>query len=219
MRDAAPPATVSRLITYLRAVSQLHADGIEITSSESLAAATDVSAYQIRKDLAYFGTFGTRGSGYDVGLVNDRLREILGLTTVYRVAIIGMGRLGQAITDYPAFGEYGFSIAAMFDHDPEVIGQVIADVTVSDIRDIRETVQRHGVEMALITVPSAAAQQVADVAVGAGIRAILNFAPVVLRVPEDVFVEPVDFLAGLKRLSYHLRGLPVLKASGRAPAA
>lgn len=215
MQDAAPPATVSRLITYLRTVAQLQAEGTAITSSESLAAATDVSAYQIRKDLAYFGTFGTRGSGYDVGLVHERLREILGLTTVYRVAIIGMGRLGQAITDYPAFGEYGFSIAAMFDHDPLVIGQEIAGVTVTDIRRFSETTEARGVEMALITVPAAAAQSVADIAVDAGIRAILNFAPVVLRVPTGVFVEPVDFLAGLKRLSYHLRGLPVLKAAGR----
>jgi|SRR5690625_2427644 len=219
MQDAAPPATVSRLITYLRAVADLHGAGTAITSSDSLAATTGISAYQIRKDLAYFGTFGTRGSGYDVPLVHERLREILGLTTVWRVGIIGMGRLGQAITDYPAFGEYGFSIAAMFDHDPDVIGQEIAGITVTDIRHMPETTASRGVEMVLVTVPAAAAQGVAELAVGAGIRAILNFAPVVLRVPAGVHVEPVDFLAGLKRLSYHLRGLPVLKTPGRTQTA
>lgn len=214
-QDAAPPATVSRLITYLRALSKLLAEGVTITSSETLAVATDTSAFQIRKDLAYFGTFGTRGSGYDVRLVHDRLRGILGLTETYSVAIVGMGRLGQAITDYPAFGEYGFVIRALFDHDPQRVGQTYAGVVVSDSRHMDSIVAARQVEMALITVPAHAAQQVTDQVVAAGVTAILNFAPVVLRVPESVVVEPVDFLAGLKRLSYHLRGLPVLKPAGR----
>ncbi len=177
--------------------------------------ATGVSAFQIRKDLAYFGTFGTRGSGYDVRVVHDRLRDILGLTDVYNVAIIGMGRLGQAITDYPTFGEYGFKISAMFDRDPARIGQRFAGVTVSDSLEMARQVAERNIEMALVTVPAGAAQAVAEQVVAAGITAILNFAPVVLHVPDGVFVENVDFLAGLKRLSYHLRGRPVVKHPGR----
>ncbi len=215
MQDAAPPATVSRLITYLRTISGMLRAGVTSTSSEELSGATGVSAFQIRKDLAYFGTFGTRGSGYGVQVVHDRLREILGLTGVYDVAIIGMGRLGQAITDYPAFGEYGFSIRAMFDRDPARVGQSFGGVVVSDSADLAATVAERNIQMMLITVPAEAAQTVTDEVVAAGITAILNFAPVVLRVPDDVMVENVDFLAGLKRLSYHLRGMPVAKHSGR----
>lgn len=215
MQDAAPPATISRLITYLRAVSDLLEQGIKITSSEALASATYVSAFQIRKDLAYFGTFGTRGSGYDVQVVHERLREILGLTTVYKVGIVGLGRLGQALTDYPAFGQYGFSIRALFDKDPDRIGRKFGGVTVTASENMAHAVSAQGIEMMLITVPVQAAQPVADQVVHSGVKAILNFAPAVLNVPEHVSVESVDFLAGLKRLSYHLRGLPVLKAAGR----
>lgn len=215
MQDAAPPATISRLITYLRAVSDLLEQGITITSSEALAGATHVSAFQIRKDLAYFGTFGTRGSGYDVQLVHDQLRGILGLTAVYNVAIIGLGRLGQALTDYPTFGEYGFSIRALFDHDPARIGESFGGVPVSDSRAMTGIVAERNIEIALITVPEQAAQSVADQVVASGVKAILNFAPAVLSVPDGVAVESVDFLAGLKRLSYHLRGLPVLRAASR----
>lgn len=215
MPDAAPPATISRLITYLRTLSGMLKEGAASTSSEELAGATGVSAFQIRKDLAYFGTFGTRGSGYGVQVVHDRLREILGLTSVYNVALIGMGRLGQAITDYPAFGEYGFSIRAMFDRDSARIGQTFGGVEVSDSADLDRIVNERNIEMALITVPGTAAQDVTDQVVGAGITAVLNFAPVVLHVPDGVMVENVDFLAGLKRLSYHLRGLPALKHAGR----
>lgn len=215
MQDAAPPATISRLITYLRAVSDLLEQGNRITSSEALAGATYISAFQIRKDLAYFGTFGTRGSGYDVQVVHERLREILGLTTVYNVGIVGLGRLGQALTDYPTFGEYGFSIRALFDHDPARIGQRFGGVSVTASADMAAVVAQQGIEMMLITVPVQAAQPVADQVVRSGVNAILNFAPAVLNVPAGVAVESVDFLAGLKRLSYHLRGLPVLKAAGR----
>ncbi len=211
MQDPAPPATVSRLISYLRVVSDLHRRQVSRTSSEELARTANVSAFQVRKDLAYFGTFGTRGSGYDVAVIHDSLREILGLTEAYHVAIVGMGRLGEALTHYPAYGEYGFQIGAMFDVDPARIGQEVAGGTVSDFADAGRIIRERGIEMALITVPARAAQQVADRLVAAGVRALLNFAPVVLNVPDDVVVEPVDFIAGLKRLSYHLRGRPVAR--------
>lgn len=219
MQDQAPAATISRLITYLRTVTRLESEGVARTSSEALAEATNVSAFQVRKDLAYFGTFGTRGSGYDVATVGLRLREILGVTGVYNVAIVGMGRLGEAITEYPAWGEYGFSVGAMFDVDPDKIGLAIAGIEVSPMARLGEVVRERDIEMALITVPAGAAQGVADDLVAAGIRAMLNFAPAVLTVPAGVMVEPVDFLAGLKRLAYHLRGMPALRHGQRQQAA
>ncbi len=215
MQDQAPAATVSRLITYLRVIRQFEAVGLERTSSEALAEASNVSAFQIRKDLAYFGTFGTRGSGYLVSTIGLRLREILGLTDVYDIAIVGMGRLGQAITDYPAMGEYGFRIRGMFDSDPGKVGLEFAGIEVSPMDSLPTLMRQRNFDMGMIAVPSAAAQEVADTLVSAGVRALLNFAPVVLNVPEGVMVEPVDFVASLKRLSYHLRGKPVLRHAAR----
>lgn len=211
MAERPPAATISRLITYLRVLSLFSADGISRTSSEELAEEAQVSAFQIRKDLAYFGTFGTRGSGYDVGTLRLKLREILGLNGTYGVAIIGMGRLGQALTDYPALLEYDFTLQAFFDRDPAKIDRQIGGVDVYDVTRLDEIARQVPIEMVFITVPADAAQQVADAVVGAGIKGILNFAPTVLNVPDGVFVEPVDFLAGLKRLSYRLRGHQVVR--------
>jgi redox-sensing transcriptional repressor len=206
MAERPPAATISRLITYLRVVGQLKAAGARKTSSEELAEESQISAFQIRKDLAYFGTFGTRGSGYDVSLLAGKLREILGLEGSYGVAIIGMGRLGQALTDYPALLEYDFTLQAFFDRDPAKIGKVIGGLEVLDIARLAEVAKFKPIEMAFITVPADAAQEVADAVVSAGITGILNFAPTVLTVPAGVSVESVDFLAGLKRLAYRLRG-------------
>jgi redox-sensing transcriptional repressor len=206
MAERPPAATISRLITYLRVVTQLKSAGALKTSSDELAGEAQISAFQIRKDLAYFGTFGTRGSGYDVTTLIVKLREILGLQDSYGVAIIGMGRLGQALTDYPALLEYDFQLQAYFDRDPAKIGKTFGGIEVFPMERLAETVQQRPVEMVFITVPAAAAQEVADAAISAGVYGILNFAPTVLTVPEGVSVESVDFLAGLKRLSYRLRG-------------
>src|SRR5690625_1201006 len=153
MPDAAPPATVSRLITYLRTVSDLLEQGVSNTSSEALAGATHISAFQIRKDLAYFGTFGTRGSGYDVQVVHDRLREILGLTAVYNVALIGMERLGQAITHCPPYGEYGFRTRALLAHDPARNSQAFVPVAEYTLAHMARVSRERDIELALITVP------------------------------------------------------------------
>lgn len=206
MAERPPAATISRLITYLRVVTQLQEAGAHKTSSDELADEAQVSAFQIRKDLAYFGTFGTRGSGYEVATLILKLREILGLNDGYGVAIIGMGRLGQALTDYPALLEYDFSLQAFFDKDPAKIGTWIGGVEVFDVGTLAHVARQLPIEMVFITVPAPAAQHVADAVVAAGIPGILNFAPTVLTVPEGVSVESVDFLAGLKRLSYRLGG-------------
>ena len=202
-----PSATVGRLVTYLRLLTELEEGGTRTTSSDELAARAHVSAFQVRKDLAYFGRFGTRGAGYTVATLRRELRRILGLTRPWTVAIVGMGRLGQALADYPNFDRYDFRLRAAFDADPEKAGMRLASgLDVEPVAALPERVAELGVDMAFLTVPAAAAQDAADELVAAGVRGILNFAPAVLSVPDSVHVEPVDFLAGLKRLAYHMIG-------------
>ena len=182
-----PEAAISRLITYLRILEELEAQGVHRTSSEQLGELAQVTAFQVRKDLSYFGSYGTRGVGYTVPVLKRELRHILGLNRKWGLCIVGMGRLGSALADYPGFGE-SFELRGFFDVDPEKVG-----------RPVRGGVIEH---VDLLTVPREAAQKAADLLVAAGIKGILNFAPVVLEVPKEVAVENVDFLAGLTRLSF-----------------
>ncbi len=202
--SSVPTATVSRLVTYLRILAKLEAQGIKKTSSEHLADEAQVSAFQVRKDLAYFGRFGTRGAGYTVPTLRRELRRILGLTRPWSAAIVGVGRLGEAILNYPNFGDYDFSVKGVFDIDPNKVGQEIAGVKISHVDDLPKVVREKGIDIGLITVPQTAAQDAADALVRAGVRGILNFAPTILEVPKEVHVEPVDFMAGLKRLSFYI---------------
>ena len=202
--SSVPTATVSRLVTYLRILAKLEAQGIKKTSSEHLADEAQVSAFQVRKDLAYFGRFGTRGAGYTVPTLRRELRRILGLTRPWSAAIVGVGRLGEAILNYPNFGDYDFSVKGVFDIDPDKVGQEIAGVKISHVDDLPKVVREKGIDIGLITVPQTAAQDAADALVRAGVRGILNFAPTILEVPKEVHVEPVDFMAGLKRLSFYI---------------
>ena len=202
--SSVPTATVSRLVTYLRILAKLEAQGVKKTSSEHLADEAQVSAFQVRKDLAYFGRFGTRGAGYTVPTLRRELRRILGLTRPWSAAVVGVGRLGEAILNYPNFGDYDFSVKGVFDIDPNKIGQEIAGVKIHHLDDLPKVVREKGIDIGLITVPQTAAQDAADALVRAGVRGILNFAPTILEVPKDVHVEPVDFMAGLKRLSFYI---------------
>jgi redox-sensing transcriptional repressor len=199
-----PSATVSRLITYLRVLNGLEAGGVQRVSSDLLASEAQVSAFQVRKDLAYFGTFGTRGTGYTVSSLRDELKRILGLTRQWRVAIVGMGRLGQAIADYPGMSEFDFELVAAFDVDQRKVGRGYGTVLVRSLDELPAAVDELDIEIAFLTVPVKAAQVAADAVTKAGVKGILNFAPTVVSVPADVRVENVDFLAALKRLSYFL---------------
>jgi redox-sensing transcriptional repressor len=215
-----PSATVSRLVTYLRILSALEEGGVARTSSEHLAREAHVSAFQVRKDLAYFGRFGTRGAGYAVGTLRAELMRILGLTRPWNVAIVGMGRLGEALADYPNLERYDFRLRAAFDVDPDKVGRTVGPVVIRHLDDLPRVAAAEQLYIGLLTVPADAAQGAAEALYAAGVRGVLNFSPTVLDPPDDMHVEPVDFLAGLKRVSFYLQSPAVEEpaASHEEPA-
>ena len=219
MPKGIPSATVSRLVTYLRILVQLEREQTPRTSSEQLAAEAQVSAFQVRKDLAYFGSFGRRGSGYDVASLRRELRRILGLDRPWNVAIVGMGRLGQALADYPQFDQYDFKLVAGFDIDEVKIGVRDGGLAVHHLDDLDRLVGELSLDIAFLTVPVEAAQAAADGIVKAGFQGILNFVPTVINVPAHVRVESADFLAGLKRLAFFLTAEPLMEGAIQETAA
>ncbi len=198
-----PDATITRLVHYLRALERMEKAGQLRTSSDELAKASGVTAFQVRKDLAYFGSYGTRGVGYTVPVLRRELAQILGLGRRWRLAIVGMGRLGQALADFYALSE-SYELVAGFDVSPEVIGRQVGPFTVEPVEKLPQIVPESHVEIGILTVPEAAAQQAAEALVAAGVRGILNFTPAILKLPEQVAIENADFMAGLSRLSFFM---------------
>ncbi len=195
----------SRLSVYLRCVTLLESAGVETISSSALAHQFHLNAAQIRKDLAYFGEFGVRGVGYSVADLQRHLREILGRDRQINVAIVGAGNLGLALADYPGFEHEGFNIVAMFDTLPEKVGKRSrGGVPIHHVKDLRRVASRSRIKIAVIAVPAAAAQTVANAVVATGIKAILNFAPGSLRVPEGVKLKNADVTVSLESLSFFL---------------
>ena len=197
--------TTNRLSVYLRCLNALEDAGVKTISSQALAEQFHLNAAQIRKDLAYFGEFGVRGVGYYVRDLKRHLRKILGLDRKLRVAIIGAGNLGLALADYPGFRQEGFEIAALFDTQAAKVGeQSRGGVPIHDMRDLRKTVKRDGISIAMLAVPAAAAPDVVEQVVAAGIKAVLNFSPGTLKVPEGVKLKSVDLTVSLESLSFFL---------------
>jgi redox-sensing transcriptional repressor len=197
--------TTNRLSVYLRCLNALDEAGVKTVSSQALAEQFHLNAAQIRKDLAYFGEFGVRGVGYYVKELGQHLRQILGLDSHVRVAIMGAGNLGLALADYAGFRDDGFDIAALFDTVREKVGQQSrGGVPIYDIRDFRRIVRRERIKIAVIAVPAASAQGSVDAVVAAGIKAILNFSPGTLKVPADVKLKSVDLTVSLESLSFFL---------------
>jgi len=197
--------TTNRLSVYLRCLNALDAAGVKTVSSQMLAEQFHLNAAQIRKDLAYFGEFGVRGVGYYVKDLKRHLRQILGLDRKVRVAIMGAGNLGLALADYPGFRQEGFEIAALFDNVTTKVGQQSrGGVPILDIKELKRFVSREKVGIAVIAVPGASAQQVVNLVVSAGVKAVLNFSPGTLRVPPDVKVKGVDLTVSLESLSFYL---------------
>lgn len=203
--DQVSELTTNRLSVYLRCLNELEDNGVRTISSQALAEQFRLNAAQIRKDLAYFGEFGVRGVGYYVRDLRRHLRQILGLDQKLRVAIIGAGNLGLALADYPGFQKEGFDIVAMFDNQRDKIGQESrSGVPIYDIAELKKYVRRDGIRIAVLAVPAQASQRVADLVVASGIKAILNFSPGTLQVPDDVKVKSVDLTVSLESLSFYL---------------
>jgi redox-sensing transcriptional repressor len=197
--------TTNRLSVYLRSLNELESAGVKTVSSHALAEQFHLNAAQIRKDLAYFGEFGVRGVGYYVRDLKRHLRQILGLDRRLRIAIIGAGNLGLALADYPGFVQEGFEIAALFDNQTVKVGQRSrGGVPIHDIGDLKKHARRDAISIAVIAVPASSAQRVVDLAVAAGIKAVLNFSPGAIQVPPDVKIKSVDLTVSLESLSFHL---------------
>ncbi|WP_410768399.1 redox-sensing transcriptional repressor Rex [Fontibacillus sp. BL9] len=199
-------AVVRRLPVYLRFLNELSRREVPTVSSQELGQKLDLNPAQIRKDLAYFGDFGRKGIGYDVSYLIEKIRQILNLDQQINVALIGAGNLGQALSNYNAYLKDNMKIVAVFDASPGKIGTQINNITVQPIEDLVETVKGNHIRIGIITVPDVEAQRVADQLVAAGIEAILNFAPTILKVPAGVRVHAADFTTDLISLAYYLDG-------------
>lgn len=198
-----PDATVARLPVYLRALTALADRGIATSSSQELASAAGVNSAKLRKDLSYLGSYGTRGVGYDVEYLRYQIAREIGLTQDWRVVIIGIGNLGQALSNYGGFTSRGFRIVALVDGDPARVGERHGDLTISRLDELPGLIEELQISIGVISTPGGAAQEVADRLVRAGVTSILNFAPTVLSVPDDVEVRKVDLSTELQILAYH----------------
>jgi len=199
-----PDIVVGRLPIYLRALQRMIEEGKPVTSSQELSERLGISAAQIRKDLSQFGEFGKQGTGYNIEFLYDKLRQILKVDRMWDMVVVGAGDIGSAVARYQGFENRGFRVTMIFDNDPKKIGNRIGPFTVQDAAGMAETIRNQGVQIAMIATPAIHAQEVADELVKAGIRAILNYAPLNINVPEDVHVQHTDPLTHLQRMTYYL---------------
>ncbi len=216
-----PEATVQRLPIYLRALVDIAETGAATVSSETLAEAAGVNSAKVRKDLSHLGSYGTRGVGYDVAYLIHQVRRELGLTQHWPIVIAGIGNLGHALANYKGFAERGFQIMALVDADPDKVGEIVGGVPIRDIAELPDIVKEHDIAIGVICTPAPAVQQVADLLIAAGIRSILNFAPIVISVPPGVSVRKVDLAIELQILAFYEQRkatLAEVKRRGRAVA-
>ncbi|WP_309673255.1 redox-sensing transcriptional repressor Rex [Gemmatimonas sp.] len=197
-------STVRRLSMYLRYLEDLDTQGQQTASSDELAHLCGTTPAQVRKDLSFFGSFGKRGLGYPVHELTAHLREILGLEREWKVVIIGAGKIGAALANYRGFRQRGFKIVGVYDNDPTKIGKPWGEAIVRDMADLAQDIQREEAPIAVLAIPSDDAQDVVDRLVGAGIRAILNFAPAQITVPPHVSLKSVNMAMELEGLSFAL---------------
>ncbi|MBE7534486.1 MAG: redox-sensing transcriptional repressor Rex [Anaerolineales bacterium] len=199
-----PDIIIGRLPIYLRALQRLADAGALTTSSRELGELVGISAAQIRKDISQFGEFGKQGTGYSISFLMDKLRDILKVDRVWEIAIVGMGGIGQALAHFNGFADRGFRVGMTFDNDPKKIGRKAADFVVLDAATIEDEISARGIKIALLCVPAASAQEAADRLARAGVKAILNYAPASISVPEDVRVQYIDPVTHLQRMTYYL---------------
>lgn len=199
-----PDIVVARLPHYLRSLQRMSREGRQVTSSQELAERLGISAAQIRKDLSQFGEFGKQGTGYHIPFLIEQLQKILHVNHDWDMVVIGAGGIGSAIARYKGFNNRGFNVRYIFDNDPEVIGSRVGEFVVQDYARMGETIRSNGIRLAMIAVPTSIAQEVANKLVEAGIRAILNYAPISINVPQGVLVQYIDPSIHLQRMTYYL---------------
>lgn len=199
-----PDIVIGRLPIYLRALTRLAQEGKEVTSSHELGQRLGISSAQIRKDLSHFGGFGKQGTGYQISYLVEQLKQVLKVDREWDVVLVGAGDLGRAVAHYKGFSDRGFRIVAVFDSAPDKAGKRIDGLVIYPMNDMRQMVTESGIKIAMIAVPAEHAQRVADQLVEAGVRAILNYAPINLNVPEKVYVQYIDPVAHMQRMTYYL---------------
>jgi redox-sensing transcriptional repressor len=199
-----PDIVVGRLPLYLRALQRMVQEGQSITSSHELGERLGISAAQIRKDLSLFGEFGKQGTGYQIKYLIDELRHILKVDRTWDMVVVGAGDVGHALSRYQGFEERGFRVFMVFDKDPSKIGTRVGPFEIQSTDNMTHVIREHGIVVAMLAVPADQAQAVANILVEAGIKAILNYAPINLVVPEGVYVQNTDPVTHLQRMSYYL---------------
>ncbi len=207
MQSQIPDVVIYRLPFYTRVLRILAEEDIEVVSSQELGERLQMTPAQIRKDLSYFGKFGKQGKGYNVKQLLGELRKITGLDREWNMVLVGVGRMGNAILDYGKLALRGFKIVAAFDVDPQLIGKEIGGVVIQDISELADTIREQDIKIGVVTVPPSQVQQAVDRLVECGIKAILNYAPVAPRVPDDVRIRRVDPMLALQTATYHLKSL------------
>ncbi|MCJ7435980.1 MAG: redox-sensing transcriptional repressor Rex, partial [Anaerolineales bacterium] len=199
-----PDIIIGRLPIYLRTLQRMSEMGMKTTSSQELGEHVGISAAQIRKDVSQFGEFGKQGTGYSIQFLMDKLREILKVDRTWDVIIVGAGDMGHALANFQGFSNRGFHVVLVFDNDKNKIGQKVGEFNVEDVVNMVEKIKAASVKVAILTVPASAAQEIADKLVQAGVKAILNYAPISLNVPSSVRVQYIDPSAHLQRMTYYL---------------
>jgi redox-sensing transcriptional repressor len=201
-------STIHRLSIYYRALSSLERENYSTISSKELAKREKLTPAQVRKDLSFFGSFGTRGLGYPVIELRNRIAEILGLNRLWNVALVGVGNIGSALSQYKEFAKQGFNIKLVFDNDQRKIGSNHKGIIVADVRNLKKLVASEKIDMVIIAVPASSAQAICDEVVAGGIKAILNFAPINLKVPENVVLRNQNMCIELEHLAFAMTNLP-----------
>jgi redox-sensing transcriptional repressor len=199
-----PDIIVSRLPVYLRALRRMQAQNQQNTSSQELGEQVGISAAQIRKDLSQFGEFGKQGTGYNIAFLIGKLCEILQVEHVWDMALIGMGDMGHALARYQGFHDRGFRVAKVFDNDPLKVGKKVGEFEIQNTNEMVQAIREAGIKVAMVCVPASVAQSVTNQLVEAGVKAILNYAPISLNVPAGVKVQYLDPSIGLQRMTYYL---------------
>lgn len=200
-----PEVVIDRLPIYARALSLLEKQGREVVNSQELGGRLGVTPAQIRKDLSYFGRFGKQGRGYNVSRLLQELHQILGLTQEWPMVLVGVGQLGRAIVAYGGFVPQGFRIVEAFDADPKIIGSTVNGLVVRPVDSMEELLRKREVDLAIVAVPATAAQGVIDILVAAGVRAILNYAPIAAHVPPTVRIKDIDPVLALQSMTFYIK--------------